>query len=229
MSESAYPYIKPNRSNDHIKKDIEQLKSSWLKVKIDQKKELQLSEYLDNIISERSHGSKILVCKYFHRAFYFYLVGFNGNTILECYGILERCSFNILCDILSVYPEFKETISELLKKKNLDDICKMLYGIKVLEECHYKYSEKLKKHRDIVAHKNYRKYKKQSIFYDVDKIYSDTDTWNYLTKSIDLMVNMVESRGIHLPYFKGAQAIINRKIESDNDFVDLLNHDVSID
>ena len=90
-----------------------------------------------------SHTPRLLVCNYFQRAFYFYLIGYNGNTILECYSVLERCSVNILGDILSVYPEFKVEIIGMLMKKNLDELCEMLYQIEVLEEHHSKYSEKL--------------------------------------------------------------------------------------
>lgn len=229
MAESHYPYLHLNRSKDNLEKEIEHLKRSWHEVKINSKKESQLSGYLDKIIFEGSYTPKLLVCKYFQRAFYFYLIEFNGNTILECYGILERCSVNILGDILSVYSDFKQAIRDMLMKKNLDEICKILYQIKVLEEEHYEYSKKLKKHRDIVAHKNYRKSKKPANFYDANKIYSDADTWDHLTKSIDLMVHMVELKGRHLPFYRAAQALINKKIESDKDFTDLLNHDVSID
>ena len=126
-----------------------------------------------------------------------YGLGMNGAAIIELHGIVERLALRETVNNIASISK-KSIVTDVMERCTLSDFTSILFDLEILDKDDLKFSKKLSRIRNGLAHKNPEiisnvAYSGKKIsFLDIDSVINNYDCIPFIIKSIRLLVKMAK-------------------------------------
>ena len=124
-----------------------------------------------------------------------YSLGMNGAAIIELHGIVERLALRETVNNIASISK-KSIVTDVMERCTLSDFTSILFDLEILDKDDLKFSKKLSRIRNGLAHKNPEiisnvAYSGKKIsFLDIDSVINNFDCIPFIIESIRLLVKM---------------------------------------